>query len=151
MSPTPDTSASVTASVARLAAQAVLGVGAGTPWRIAAGRSCEAYAVESGEPGAREWVIRVPVPGTDRSIRFHAEAALGELLASRGHPVASWEVVDVNGTTCTVGERLTGNQIAYETAWTSAFSARLGDLLADLHGLPTTGFGPLARIHRLTW
>jgi aminoglycoside phosphotransferase (APT) family kinase protein len=120
-----------------------LGIRLGTLARIAAGRSCEAYTVESEEPGGGQWIVRVPAPGTDRSIRFHAEAALGALLADGGHPVAPWKVVDVDGTPCAVGVRLTGTPIIYETAWTTAFSAELGDLLADLHLIPAVGFGPL--------
>jgi aminoglycoside phosphotransferase (APT) family kinase protein len=83
------------------------------------------------------------VPGTDRSIRFQAEATLGALLAGRGHPVASWTVIEIDGISCVVGERLSGSPIAYGGRWTPAFCARLGDLLTDLHALPATGFGPL--------
>jgi len=128
---------------AQLAAQSVLGIDVHTPRRIAAGRSCEAYVVADRAPGHREWVVRVPVAGTDRSIRFRAEATVGRLLAAKDHPVASWELVDVAGTTCVVGDRLAGTPISYGLEWSPAFSARLGDLLADLHGLPAVGFGPL--------
>lgn len=135
--------ASPAVAVAQLAAESVLGVEMRAPQRIAAGRSCEAYAVASHEACAREWIVRVPVAGTDRSIRLRAEAAVGGLLAARGHPVASWEVVDVDGITCAVGERLAGTSISYGTEWAPEFSVRLGDLLADLHSLPADGFGPL--------
>lgn len=91
----------------------------------------------------RGWIVRVPVPGTDRSTRFHAEAAVGKLLHDAGHPVTPWDVVDVDGVACAVGRRLRGAPIEYGQAWTPAFSAQLGALLSALHTLPTTGFGPL--------
>lgn len=139
----PASAAQVTRMLARRAAETYLGISVRTPSRIAAGQSCEAYAIESGEPGAGQWIVRVPTPGTDRSIRFHAEAAVGALLAEKGHPVTAWQVVDVDDTACAIGRRLAGTPIDYETPWTPVFSARLGDLLADLHRLPAAGFGPL--------
>ncbi len=86
-------------------------------------------------------MVRLPVPGTDRSIRFHAEAAVGAALAERGHPVARWQVVEVDGTVCAVGPRLAGTPVA--EPWAPSFAARLGRLLAELHSLPPSGSGPL--------
>ncbi len=109
---------------------------------IAAGMSCEAFELVS-RSDARRWVVRVPVPGTDRAIRFHAEAALGRALAVRGYPVAAWQVVEVDGVVCAVGNHLPGSPIAYGELWSPAFSAALGALLAELHALPAVGSGPL--------
>lgn len=137
------TTARDTATLARRAAESYLGGSVRPPTRLAAGQSCAAFAVEGAESGAGPWVVRVPRPGTDRSIRFHAEATVGALLAAKGHPVAAWKVVEVEGTACAIGERLAGTAINPKAAWTPVFSAQLGDLLADLHQLPTVGFGPL--------
>lgn len=129
--------------IAREAARRVLGRDDVSVQRIAAGRSCEAFVIAVDGSDDFRWVVRVPLPGTDRSIRFHAEAAVGGLLAPQGHPVASWTVVDVDGTTCAVGNRLQGTPIAYGAAWSAGFTAQLGDLLADLHALTAEGSGPL--------
>ena len=126
------------------AARAVLGPDVGAPHRLAAGRSCEAFGVVA---RGEEYVVRVPVVGTDRSIRFRAEATIGDALADRGHPVARWAVVDVDGVACAVGRRLPGVPVDGSAPWTTGFStgfsAGLGRLLADLHAVPANGFGPL--------
>ena len=136
----------MTAELARLAAESVLGAGVGLMTRLAVGRSCEAYVIELADRSNRQYVIRVPVAGTDRSIRFKAEAALGAMLAGLGHPVAEWRVVDIDGIACAVGPRLMGTPIRYGLPWTATMGQQLGDLLADLHALPAEGFGPLMDI-----
>ena len=131
----------MTETLARAVAARVWGRDAGEPRRLASGRSCDAYVVHV---HGTDHVVRVPAAGTDRSIRFCAEAALGEALSAAGHPVARWTVVEVEGTDCVVGPRLPGAPVASDGEWSAAFTAALGRLLADLHALPATGFGPLA-------
>jgi hypothetical protein len=123
--------------LAQRAADEVLGCATRPVQLIAAGRSCQAFFTSPVvlRPGRGDWVVRVPVPGTDRSIRFRAEAALGNRLRSRGHPVASWMVVEVDGVECVVGERLPGLPVTEDTAWDPALCAGLGDALAELHDL----------------
>lgn len=88
-------------------------------------------------------MVRLPIPDSGRRLAYRAEARLGSLLAAGGHPVAQWTIVHNAENLCAVGHRLPGSPIEYGRRWPPTLAAPLGDLLADLHRLPVTDFGPL--------
>ncbi len=76
-------------------------------------------------------------------LSYRAEERIGSLLGAAGHPVASWTVVEVSGTLCSVAPLLAGVPVDYGAPFSREFADALGRLLGDLHALPADGFGPL--------
>ncbi len=108
---------------------------------LTSGQSSRAWRARVGE---QRWVVRVPIPGSDRRITYRAEAEIGELLASLGHPVADWTLVSGDRTRCSVAPEIVGAPVGYDAVWSSDFARALGALLGDLHALPADRYGPLA-------
>ena len=108
--------------------------------RVASGRSSSAWAASS---ASGQWIVRVPVPDSGRTHSYRSEAQIGELLHERGHPVARWAVVQVDGVPCSVARRLQGRPVGYDERFQAGFAAALARLLLDLHHLDATGYGPL--------
>lgn len=124
---------------ARLAATRLLGkVDEVAP--LAPGRSSQAWMVSHG--GGRH-AVRMPIRESGRVVSFRSEALIGALLADAGHPVSEWRTVTADDIECSIGPLLDGEPVEEGSPWTPAFAAGLADLLADLHRLPATGFGPL--------
>jgi aminoglycoside phosphotransferase (APT) family kinase protein len=107
---------------------------------VASGRSSSAWAASS---NSGEWIVRVPVPESGRTLSYRSEARIGDLLHALGHPVATWSLVQVNETLCSVAPLLRGRPVDYANAFDPGFAAALGRLLFDLHHLDASGFGPL--------
>lgn len=107
---------------------------------LPAGRSSSAWVAQAGE---ERWVVRIPVHDSGRRITYRAEAAIGRYLASLGHPVADWTIIDHNGTLCSVARQLLGVAVSYDQDWSDDFGRQLAGVLADLHEMPAEGFGPL--------
>ena len=107
---------------------------------LASGRSSTAFIAEV---DADRWVVRVPIEGSGRPVSYFAEAAIGRLLVSGGHPVAEWSVLDVDGIRCSVARRLSGTPVDYDGAWSAEFAQQFARLLHTLHDAPADGFGPL--------
>ena len=130
----------MTRPLAERALAELLGSTASDVRLLARGRTSTAWA---GEIEGVRWVVRVPTPDSGRRLTYRAEMALGRLLHSRGHPVAAWQVVVLNGTPCAVARLLPGSPVEYGEAWSAGFASDLGSMLSDLHSLPVTGWGPL--------
>lgn len=110
--------------------------------KLAAGRTSQAWAVTLGET---DWVVRVPIPDSGRVESFRSEATIGRILIDAGHPVADWDVVELEGVRCSVAPRLTGAAIDPTEPWTDDFTAAVAGTLRTLHTLPISGFGPLCQ------
>lgn len=108
--------------------------------RLASGRSSSAWAASS---PSGDWIVRVPVPDSGRTLSYRSEARIGDLLHALGHPVATWSLVETNETLCSVAPRLHGRPIDYDEPFPAKFAPELGRLLGDLHRLEASGFGPL--------
>lgn len=127
-----------------VASEAVrLAVGESCRWArpVASGRSSAAWAASS---PSGDWIVRVPVPGSGRTLNYRSEARIGQLLHVAGHPVAKWSLVSVNDVLCSVAPLLQGRPVDYGEPFEPKFAAALGSLLFDLHHLDASGFGPLA-------
>ncbi|MEL6982494.1 MAG: phosphotransferase, partial [Actinomycetota bacterium] len=133
----------MTSTVARSAAEAVVRERCGNPRVLDAGRSSTAWVVDS---TSGRWVVRVPIPNSGRLLSYRSEAHLGDLLTDAGHPVASWTVVEVEDTWCSVGPLLPGRPLDDHADFGPDFASALGRLLGDTHALPTEGFGPLVDV-----
>lgn len=113
---------------------------------VASGRSSSAWAASS---PSGEWIVRVPVADSGRTLSYRSEARIGELLHALGHPVATWSLVHVDGVLCSVAPLLQGRPVDYGDLFQPEFTAALGRLLFDLHHLDASGFGPLVDDHRV--
>lgn len=125
-------------------AQRALGRAIGEPCRelrrLGAGRSSSAWATTT---NSGRWIVRIPEPASGRTLNYRSESRICELLHGRGHPVATWNVVEVDGLACSVGNRLQGDPIGYGDRFTRGLAAPLARLLFDLHRLDAERFGPL--------
>ncbi len=108
---------------------------------LATGRSSQAWACAADN---RRWVVRVVKPNSGRRQSYRSEAAIGRLLAAKGHPVCPWTVT-ADGQ-ASIGPALPGRPVEYEEQWSVSFAQGLGRLLRDLHRLPSRGFGPLENV-----
>jgi aminoglycoside phosphotransferase (APT) family kinase protein len=88
------------------------------------------------------WVVRGPTEA-GASTSYRTEATIGQALAARGHPVATWRVVGVDGVECCVGPMLPGGPVDPMRPWSEAFVTSLAAALRDLHRLPSDGWGRL--------
>ena len=109
---------------------------------LAKGRTSSAWIVEAdGAP----WVVRVPLPDSGRRLTYRSEALVGGLLHRKGHPVADWGLVEIEGVLCSVARLLDGTPVEYGWRWTDNFGSQLASVLYDLHRLPASGWGPPRR------
>lgn len=108
---------------------------------VASGRSSSAWAASS---ASGEWIVRLPVPESGRTLSYRSEARIGQLLHALGHPVATWSLVHVDDALCSVAPLLQGRPVDYGEPFQPGFAAALGRFgLFDLHHLDASGFGPL--------
>lgn len=130
----------MTAAVAAEALRLAVGESCSELRPIASGRSSSAWAASS---ASGDWIARVPMAHSGRPLTYRSEARIGELLHAAGHPVATWSLVEVDRTLCSVGPLLHGRPVEYGDAFQPDLAAALGRLLFDMHHLPAQGFGPL--------
>lgn len=90
-----------------------------------------------------EWVVRVSRRDPTRPPTYDVEAELGTVLSDRGHPVARWSNVVVDGVPCSVARRLRGRPVGDDERWSTSFAGSLAAVLRDLHSIPVSGFGPV--------
>lgn len=130
----------MTTAVASAAIQLAVGEPCRDARLVGSGRSSSAWAAST---PSGDWIVRVPVPDSGRTLSYRSEARIGELLYALGHPVATWSLVHVDDVLCSVAPLLQGRPVDYGERLQPQFVAALGRLLFDLHHLSATGFGPL--------
>lgn len=127
-------------SIAERVVEMVVGRRPGALRALSAGRSSDAYAADV---GGQDWIVRIPTNDPSRRTSYHVEATVGDYLASAGHPVAQWSVLELEGVRCSIARRLAGSRVDYTSTWPTDFAKQLGHLLDTLHNAPVKGFGPL--------
>jgi len=130
----------MTKSLAEQALCRLLGVASCGVRLLAQGRTSNAWVAEI---RGVHWVVRVPIPNSGRRMSYRSEVAITELLQSRGHRVAKWKVIVLGEVPCAASRLLSGTPIEYGQPWSTEFINALASVLADLHRLPVTGWGPL--------
>lgn len=118
----------------------VTGPGGATPRLLSSGRTSQAWVVDTPHG---QWVARIPVENSGRTLSFESEALIAQHLVASGCPVAEWTVVTVDGVVCSVGKKLPGRPVDYEARWPVRFASSIASVLLELHRLPVVGFGPL--------
>ncbi len=127
-------------SVAAEALRLAVGEAGAKLRRMPPGRTSSVWAAQS---GAGQWVVRVPVGDRARPPRYGVESRIAALLHDLGHPVATWTLVKVGETVCSVAPLLRGSPVKYGHPFSPELARALGRLLCDLHQLDSGGFGPL--------
>jgi aminoglycoside phosphotransferase (APT) family kinase protein len=131
---------SVHSELVSVAVEMVIGPGGATPRLLSSGRTSQAWVVDTPHG---QWVARVPVENSGRTLSFESEALIAQHLVASGCPVAEWTVVTVDGAVCSVGRLLPGRPVDYEARWPVHFASSIASVLHELHRLPVVGFGPL--------
>jgi len=128
-------------AIARCAVESVTGQRVDAVRALSSGRSSGAWLANV---ATEKWIARIPIEDSGRQITYRAESLIGDYLGSRGHRVARWTVVEIDGVSCSVARHLAGVPAAYGGNWSDEFGIALARILRELHAMPAQGFGPLA-------
>jgi aminoglycoside phosphotransferase (APT) family kinase protein len=131
---------SVHSELVSVAVEMVTGPNGATPRLLSSGRTSQAWVVDTPHG---QWVARLPLENSGRTLSFESEALIAQHLVVSGCPVAEWTVVTVDGVVCSVGRLLPGRPVDYEARWPVHFASSIASVLHELHRLPVVGFGPL--------